>query len=177
ATAAERGPAVVPLAERVADLAPEAARVLVLGVVRACVTEVLGLPGSVHVPDDRGLFDLGLDSLTAIELRNRLGAEAGTRLPATVLFDHPTVRDLTAHLLELAAGERTVFDADALGGWVAAASGLGTEDDRRAGLVRALKSALGRLTGPDDTDPATAFGMDSASDDELFGLLDRELND
>ncbi|MFI8403968.1 SDR family NAD(P)-dependent oxidoreductase [Streptomyces sp. NPDC085463] len=177
ATAAERGPAVVPLAERVADLAPEAARVLVLGVVRACVTEVLGLPGSVHVPDDRGLFDLGLDSLTAIELRNRLGAEAGTRLSATVLFDHPTVRDLTAHLLELAAGERTVFDADALGGWVAAASGLGTEDDRRAGLVRALKSALGRLTGPDDTDPATAFGMDSASDDELFGLLDRELND
>lgn len=138
---------------------------------------MLGLPGSVRVPDDRGLFDLGLDSLTAIELRNRLGAEAGTRLPATVLFDHPTVRDLTAHLLERAAGERTVFDADALGGWVAAASGLGTEDDRRAGLVRALKSALGRLTGPDDGDPATAFGMDSASDDELFGLLDRELND
>ncbi|MFE5898567.1 SDR family NAD(P)-dependent oxidoreductase [Streptomyces sp. NPDC056488] len=177
ATAADRGPAAVPLTERIAGLEPEAARVLVHGVVRTCVAEVLGLPRSVHVPDDRGLFDLGLDSLTAIELRNRLGAEAGTRLPATVLFDHPTLRDLTGHLLERAAGERTVYDADALGDWVSAASGLGAEDDRRAGLVRALKTALGRLTGPDDTDPATAFGMDSASDDELFGLLDRELTD
>ncbi|MFJ6248309.1 MULTISPECIES: SDR family NAD(P)-dependent oxidoreductase [unclassified Streptomyces] len=177
ATAADRGPAAVPLTERIAGLEPEAARVLVHGVVRACVAEVLGLPRSVHVPDDRGLFDLGLDSLTAIELRNRLGAEAGARLPATVLFDHPTLRDLTGHLLERAAGERTVYDADALGDWVSVASGLGTEDDRRAGLVRALKTALGRLTGPDDTDPATAFGMDSASDDELFGLLDRELTD
>ncbi|MER5521364.1 SDR family NAD(P)-dependent oxidoreductase [Streptomyces sp. NPDC002763] len=177
-TASPAARVAAPLAERVAGLDPDAAHALVRTVVTAGVAEILGLPRTAHLPDDRGLFDLGLDSLTAIELRNRLGAETGQRLPATVLFDHPTVRDLTAHLVDLCTDRRTVFDAAALGDWVTSAKGLTGDDDRRTGLVRALKSALGRLTDRDDeADPATAFGMDSASDDELFGLLDRELSD
>ncbi|MET8981427.1 type I polyketide synthase [Streptomyces sp. NPDC004539] len=167
-----------PLAERLQGLDPDAAHALARTVVTASVTEVLGLPRTARLPDDRGLFDLGLDSLTAIELRNRLGTETGGRLPATVLFDHPTIRDLTTHLIGLCAGPRSVFDAAALGDWVTSAAGLTDDDDRRTGLVRALRSALGRLTDPDDdTGTEAAFGMDSASDDELFGLLDRELSD
>ncbi|MFE9664230.1 SDR family NAD(P)-dependent oxidoreductase [Streptomyces sp. NPDC005955] len=173
--AAARAPH-VPLADRVAGLDTAAARALVRSTVTGAVADVLGLPKSVHVPDDRGLFDLGLDSLTAIELRNRLGTELGARLPATVLFDHPTVRALSDHLSALSAAPSTVFDASALGDWVESAAGLTPDDEQRAALVVALETALGRLADPagQATDPA-AFGMDAASDDDLFGLLDREL--
>jgi NAD(P)-dependent dehydrogenase (short-subunit alcohol dehydrogenase family)/acyl carrier protein len=67
--------------------------------VRALAAKVLGASsGSVDL--DEPLRDLGLDSLMAVELRNRLGAAVGRTLPATITFDCPTVAALTAHLTE-----------------------------------------------------------------------------
>ncbi|GAA2986038.1 type I polyketide synthase [Streptosporangium longisporum] len=171
--------AAVPLARRLPGMDEAAARTVVRDTVAGRVAEVLGLAGAAQVPEDRGLFDLGLDSLTAIELRNRLGTEIGERLPATVLFDHPTVRALTEHLLERRDAERPAFDTAALETWVSSASDLDPGHRRRADLVRALRAALNTLdaggTAVNGEEPL--FGMDSASDDELFGLLDRELSD
>ncbi|WP_374202691.1 SDR family NAD(P)-dependent oxidoreductase [Amycolatopsis sp. GM8] len=169
------GPA---LPERIAGLAEDSARDLVADTVRARIAEVLGLDPAARVPDDRGLFDLGLDSLTAVELRNKLGADMGLRLPATLLFDQPAARDLVDFLLaRCGPGPVEVFDAPALDGWVASAAGKPDGDERRAEFVRALKTALGTLERPADAGGEPFFGMDSASDDEIFGLLDRELND
>jgi acyl transferase domain-containing protein/SAM-dependent methyltransferase/acyl carrier protein len=67
--------------------------------VRALVANVLGAPVA-SVGFEAPLRELGLDSLMAVELRNRLGKAVGTVLPATVTFDHPTVAQLTRFLLD-----------------------------------------------------------------------------
>ncbi|MCP2170272.1 Acyl transferase domain-containing protein [Goodfellowiella coeruleoviolacea] len=66
--------------------------------VRSHVATVLGYPGHTAVPGNQPLRELGFDSLTALELRNRLADATGLRLPATLVFDHPTANQLADHL-------------------------------------------------------------------------------
>src|SRR2546430_12835215 len=54
---------------------------------------LLGYSGPSAVDADRGLLDLGLDSLAALRLRQALHAGVGLHLSPTVVFDHPTARD------------------------------------------------------------------------------------
>ncbi|MFI6357070.1 SDR family NAD(P)-dependent oxidoreductase [Streptomyces sp. NPDC050743] len=87
------------LADRLARL-PEAERAdRVLALVREEASRALGLRSAESVRHDQPLRDLGMDSVTAVELRNRIGARLGSRLPATLLFDHPTPARLAEHLL------------------------------------------------------------------------------
>ncbi len=87
------------LADRLSRL-PEAERAeRVLALVREETARVLGLRSIDSVRPDLPLRELGMDSLTAVELRNRISARLGTRLPATLLFDHPTPARLGAYLL------------------------------------------------------------------------------
>ena len=87
------------LARRLAGV-PEAEReAAVLSLVREHVATVLGHSSADSVELERPLLELGLDSLGAVELRNRLSDAAGMHLPGTVVFDYPTTAALAVYLL------------------------------------------------------------------------------
>ena len=88
------------MAERLRAMPPAQRTDVVIGHVRAEVALVLGYGSADRVDPLRSFSELGFDSLTAVELRNRLGAAGGARLASTVVFDYPTVTALAEHLLE-----------------------------------------------------------------------------
>jgi acyl transferase domain-containing protein/acyl carrier protein len=87
------------LDERLAAASVEDRRRLLEGRLREHLGEVLAIGAGEAGPRD-GFQDLGLDSLSAVELRNRLQREVGVGLPATLAFDYPTIESLVSHLLE-----------------------------------------------------------------------------
>lgn len=90
---------VVGLRQRLVGLTDAEREALVLDTVRVQVAAVLGHDSGVAIDAGRNFRDLGFDSLTAVETRNRLNTATGLRLPATLVFDYPTPDAVTAHIL------------------------------------------------------------------------------
>ena len=84
--------------QRLDAVVPNRRRSVVVEQIRNEVAHVLGLQNSESLPNNKPLHEFGLDSLMAVELRNRLGDAIGYTLPATLLFDYPTVDGLTGYL-------------------------------------------------------------------------------
>ncbi|MFJ5034115.1 type I polyketide synthase [Streptomyces sp. NPDC088560] len=185
---APSAPAEGELRARLAGLAPDARRAAALDAVLTQAALVIGHDSPDSLDPEGGFLDSGFNSLTAVELRNRIGALAGVRLPATLMFDYPTPQRLAAHLLTRIAPEAQpptspVLDQlDALEAQFTATGLDSTVQDR---LRSRLSGLLARLDAADTTadtalaptPPAPGAAADEVSDDELRAFLAGDLDE
>ncbi|GAA2460880.1 hypothetical protein GCM10010421_62950 [Streptomyces glaucus] len=145
------------LVGRLAALRPDERRRHLVELVRAEAAGVLGHGTGDAVDADHEFRRLGVDSLTAIELRNRLAGATGLTLPATLVFDHPTPRRLAGHLLGELVEEGAVTDAPAPAR--PAASGA----DEPLAVVGMACRFPGGITSPEELWEFVAAGGDAIS--------------
>uniref|UniRef100_UPI0028D7211F type I polyketide synthase n=1 Tax=Streptomyces kutzneri TaxID=3051179 RepID=UPI0028D7211F len=165
---------------RLTELAGEERSRAVLDLVRATAASVLGHERKEAIDPEKGFLDIGFDSLTAVEFRNRLDGLSGRRLPATLVFDHPSAQALAARLEEELAADQAAAApepaprslSEQLGQLDRALAEARPDDTEHAEIAAGLKALLAqwqahRKAAEDDISQVTA--------DELFGILDEEL--
>ncbi|MFJ9034789.1 SDR family NAD(P)-dependent oxidoreductase, partial [Streptomyces sp. NPDC102274] len=148
------------LAERLSRLERAERHETLLTLVRGQAALVLGHASGDGVDPARAFRDLGFDSLTAVELRNRLNTATGLRLPATMVFDYPTVETLAAHLLEELVGPQTDMDTDAAAPELSRA----VLDDDPVVIVGMSCRFPGDIGSPEDLWRVVTEGVDVVSD-------------
>ncbi|MER6032284.1 phosphopantetheine-binding protein, partial [Streptomyces sp. NPDC001851] len=165
------------LTQRLTGLSPADQQRALSDLVRTHVAGVLGHADASGIAGDRALQDMGFDSLTAVELRNQLNTATGLRLPTTLVFDHPSPDALAAHLWD-----RLGLDASPADGSVLAEldrveavirSGDGTAESGHERITARLRELLELAAKAGSAaEPDKAEDLDSATDEELFALLD-----
>ncbi|PRY01737.1 type I polyketide synthase [Allonocardiopsis opalescens] len=155
-----------------------------LALVRTETAALLGYASADAVHPEQGFLAAGADSLTAIQLRDRLAAATGLALPSTVVFDHPSPVALGRHLAELLAADSAAQDpADPLAelrrleeAVTGRAAGV-LDGPARAELAERLRALLACLeSAPAGSESGAEPGgdLEDATDDQLIDLISRE---
>ncbi|MBB5938757.1 type I polyketide synthase [Streptomyces zagrosensis] len=150
-------PAVSELRQQLAELSEASQERLLLGLVQTHAAAVLGLDDPIDAA--RSFNELGFVSLTAVELRNRLISAIGVRLPAAVVFDHPTPEALSRHLLAelMGAGSESSDRAPV-------ARTVSATDDDPIVIVSMACRFPGGVESPEDLWRLVVEGTDAISD-------------
>ncbi|MFF1628274.1 SDR family NAD(P)-dependent oxidoreductase, partial [Streptomyces sp. NPDC058272] len=147
------------LAQRLAGLGAEQRDAFLLDLVRGEVAAALNYAGSEAVDERRGFKELGIDSLTAVELRNRLNKTTGLRLPATLVFDHPSPLAV-AHLLRTELGDVV---SETVPATPARAASAAAHDDDPVVIVGMSSRFPGGVGSPEELWELVASGGDAIS--------------
>jgi polyketide synthase 7 len=179
------------LTARLHGLSPEARQRELVDLVRGNAAMVLGVPNPADINAGRAFQELGFDSLTAVELRNRLKNATGLTLSPTLIFDYPTPTVLAGHLDSRLAGT----DADEQPNLLARVDDItrelrallstpGWNAEDRSVLRARIHTLLSALPPGDPTDPDHLedhledhldADLDAATESQLFAILDDEL--
>ncbi|MFI6644823.1 SDR family NAD(P)-dependent oxidoreductase [Streptomyces sp. NPDC050504] len=189
-TAAQSAPAdLATLEQRLAPLAEDERLRLLEDVIGVEVAAVLGYADASAVDPARSFQESGFDSLTAVELRNRLKKATGQRLPATLVFDYPTPQALAVYLLE----ELAPAPAEPTAGAASVGVGSGTDPDedalrrviasvplarvREAGLLDALLALAPAGAAADGRDaPAASGAVEVRGEDQSDAILAMDID-
>ncbi len=148
---------------------------------------MLGHGDSRGVSADGAFRDLGFDSLTAIELRNRINHRIGLKLSATAVFDHPSPHALVDHLLGRIAPapalpttvepsyEQVMADLARAGTGLAALDLTGAQRAALAEAVRALTDPWPNGEPVAETGEPAPGGLESATADEVLDFVNNSL--
>jgi acyl carrier protein len=174
------GAADTALARTLAGLASAEQDQVLTGLVRAETAAVLGHSAPEAVAAAKAFSDLGIDSLTALELRNRLSAATGLKLPATLVFDHPTPKAVAQQLRitisqdGMAGSAPVIAELDKLESMLSMVS---TENGESASITARLEAltAKWKETQGQTDGAAVASKLESSTDDEVFDFIGKEL--
>jgi acyl transferase domain-containing protein len=163
-------PAIEPthFAEQVRQLTPDDQHRRLVELVCAHVAAVLGREDTGAVDAERAFADLGFDSLTGVELRNRLKTDTGLALSRTLIFDYPTPAALANHLRRLLLRDQPEADDDDRI-WSLLRK-IPLQQLRRTGLLDRLLLLAGASEEPLDDAPITDGAIDSLSPEALIAL-------
>ncbi|MFQ6856201.1 SDR family NAD(P)-dependent oxidoreductase, partial [Streptomyces sp. 35M1] len=153
--AAAAGESASTLVQRLRGLDEAEQRQTLVELVSGQAAAVLGHASAGTVRPDRAFKDLGFDSLTAVELRNRLVAATGLRLPASLIFDYPTPTAMADRL------HAELVEAPGADGTPAAVARTGTADsDEPIAIVAMSCRYPGGVSSPEDLWQLVATGTD-----------------
>ena len=139
---------------------------------RSHIATALGHATAERIDPERALKDLGFDSLIAVDFRNRLGAATGLRLPATLAFNHPTPAAVADYLKDRLGAGRQGADASILAELDRIEDALRKASD---GSRQEITERLRHLLSKHSATEAALNDVASATDDEMFNLIDNEL--